>query len=389
MTVEGISVFSGLILRVEIVDDKIVRVDGKTAAVGDLPYLAPGFIDMQVNGYGGLDYSSQTFDEGQVEALIEMLAASGTTKHLPTIITAPKEVIIRNLSRLAKACRNSRRTAAALPGYHIEGPFISPEDGPRGAHNPAHVRDADYEEFRSWQEAADGRIKVVTVAPEIPGALGFIERVSRDGVIVSIGHTGASPETIHEAVEAGAEMSTHLGNGSHSMIPRLKNHLWEQLATDELVAGIITDGFHLPKAVVRTFARAKGLERLVLVSDVAVHGGAKPGIYPWGDIMVEVFPDGHLGLYKTDFLAGAGHLLDRDVAQFLRFTGCDLSEAVRLCTINPARLLGLPDAEDFCTEGATADLVLFNYQPRSEQLEICKTVLTGQLRFERGNSRRC
>ncbi len=377
LTMEGISIFTARPLRVTVRDGVIARVEDTDVKPG-LPYLSPGFIDLQVNGYRGVDYSSPSLGAADVDRLIRDIAESGTTVHLATIITGPTTTIIRNLSLLEKARQRSAAVAAAIPGYHIEGPFISSEDGPRGAHSPSQIRRADFEEYRRWQEAAGGRIRIVTVAPEVEDALGFIERVSSDGVLVSIGHTGASPEQIRDAVRAGAKLSTHLGNGSHAVLPRLSNYVWEQLGADELSAGIITDGFHLPRAVVKTVARAKGHCRLLLVSDVAVHGGAKPGVYPWGDIMVEVFPDGHLGLHGTGFLAGAGHLLDRDVAQFCRFTSAGIAEAVELCTVNPARLLGLPDPRSFCCPGTVVDLTLFDFSPGCERLAIRRTIQAGR-----------
>lgn len=377
MKIQGISVFSGRPIEAEINGTSIVKVAEVPSRPG-LPYLAPGLIDLQVNGYRGIDYSSSELRSEQVEELVAELGASGTTSHLPTIITAPKELMIANL-RLIEAARNRNHViAAAVPGYHIEGPFISPEDGARGVHSLVNVRHPDYEEYLEWQDAAGGHVKIVTLAPELPGALDFIERITDDGVIASIGHSAASPEKIREAVKAGARMSTHLGNGSHAHLPRLRNYLWEQLAADELTAGIIADGYHLPSAVVKTVARAKGLDRLFLVSDVAVHGGAEPGVYPWGDNMVEVFPDGHLGLHQTDFLAGAGHLLDHDVARFVQFSGETLAAGIRLCTLNPARLIGLNADEEFCRVGATADLVVFDYDPGAERLGILKTIQAGR-----------
>jgi len=380
LELEGIELFTGKPTRVETAGESIVSVQ-EIDFRPTLPFLAPGFIDLQVNGYRGVDYSSESLDENEIETLICSIAASGTTVHLPTIITRPRETILRNLSLLERVRAGSPAAARAIPGYHIEGPFISPEVGPRGAHSLANVRDADYDEFQLWQQAAGGRIKMLTIAPEVPGAISLIERVSREGILVAIGHTAASPATVRDAIMAGARLSTHLGNGSHAMLPRLANYVWEQLAADELSAGIISDGYHLPPAVVKTMARAKSLARLFLVSDVAVHGGASPGIYQWSDTTVEVFADGHLGVHGTDFLAGAGHLLDRDVALFARFVGCPLADAVRLCTLNPARLLGLPDSEKFCVEGARADLVLFDYATGADRLSIRKTVQAGRLLF--------
>jgi N-acetylglucosamine-6-phosphate deacetylase len=280
--------------------------------------------------------------------------------------------------------RSDEMIADSIAGFHIEGPFISPNDGPRGAHDPKFVRNPDFNEFLEWQEAADGYIKYITVAPETPGAIDFIERVVATGVKVAIGHSGASQELIHEAISSGATLSTHLGNGSAPQLPRLKNFIWEQLASDELTAGIICDGFHLPASVVKVIARTKGLDKLVLVSDVALLGGFPPGEYKWGDLDVDVFEDGHLGLHGTSILAGAAHLLDWDIMRFIQFTGMRLPDAIKLCTFNPAKALGLD-----CTEyvsfsiGNPVNFTVFNYQGDLERLQIEKVFHKGRMLFEK------
>lgn len=360
----------------------------------DWPYICPGFIDLQVNGYAGIDYSGAGWGavhagaadaaaDGTVEKVVRAIAASGTTRHLATIITGPRERITTNCAAIAAAVSRSPLVRTAIPGIHLEGPYISPVDGPRGAHDPKHVRNPDWSEFCAWQEAAEGLIRIVTVAPETEGALAFIEQASAAGVIVAIGHTGASPERIREAIGAGARLSTHLGNGSHAVLPRLRNYLWEQLGADELQASIIADGFHLPDAVMRSFARAKGLDRLVLVSDVAFLAGNAPGIRTWGDVAVEVHADGHLSLAGTEFLAGAGHLLDRDIARFMTATGASLGEVMALCIGNPARLLRLPPGAAAFVPGTPACITLFRHRPGAAQLEIETCVVAGEELYRR------
>jgi N-acetylglucosamine-6-phosphate deacetylase len=252
-----------------------------------------------------------------------------------------------------------REVREAIAGIHIEGPFISEEDGPRGAHDPCFVRDPDPKEFREWQAAAGGRIKIVTLAPERAGAIAFIETLREEGVIPAIGHTAASPEILDRAVAAGARVSTHLGNGSHANLPRLRNYIWEQLARDGLCAGVICDGFHLPPAVVKSFYRVKGPQRIILVRDAALLGGYKSGLYKWGNLDVGVFPDGHLGLPGTTLLAGAAHLLDWDIPRFTEFTGAALGETIGLCTENPARLLELEEGSGMLRAGSPANLTVF------------------------------
>src|SRR5205807_1149747 len=167
----------------------------------------------------------------------------------------------------------------AMPCFHLEGPYISAEDGPRGAHPLAQVRPPDLGEFQRIQEAADGNIRLVTLAPELPGALAFIDKLTAAGVVVAIGHTAASPATIRDAVSAGARLSTHLGNGSHAMLPRHDNYLWEQLAADELWASIICDGHHLPAAVMRCILRVKTPARTILTCDAGSLAGLPSGRY--------------------------------------------------------------------------------------------------------------
>jgi N-acetylglucosamine-6-phosphate deacetylase len=345
---------------------------------GHLPYISPGFLDIQVNGYMGSDYSLEDLSEEQVTKIISYLNRSGTTQHVPTIITTPPERILRNLKVIAKAIHSSRDIACAISGIHIEGPFISPADGPRGAHNATYVRPPDLNEFKRWQEAAEGHITTVTLAPEWGGALEFIQTITSMGVTAAIGHTAAPPDRIKAAVEAGARLSTHLGNASHPMIPRLRNYLWEQLGEDRLMAGIICDGFHLPKSVVRVFTRAKGLDRLILVSDVAYLGGLNPGLYRWNDVEVQVFDDGHLGLPGTESLAGAAHLLDWDIPRFMEFTGYSLGETIPLCSRNPGRIQGSPDNYGRLEPGAPANLVVFDYEPGMDRLKVLKTIRCGR-----------
>jgi N-acetylglucosamine-6-phosphate deacetylase len=351
----------------------------------DAPYISRGFFDLQVNGFAGNDYSAPDLEMRHVLSVMEHLAASGTTQHLPTIISSPNDRMLRSLRVIAAAIESSPEVAAAIPGIHLEGPAISSEDGPRGAHDPAFVRDPSLEEFEQWQEAAGGRIRLITLAPERKGALEFIQAVSAERVVVGIGHSAASPERIREAVAAGARFSTHLGNGCQSMLPRLRNHIWEQLADDRLCAGLIADGYHLPPAVVKVMWRAKGPRRTVLASDAATMGGKEPGMYQWGSVEVEVHGDGHLGLVGTEYLAGAGHLLDRCIAQFIKAAGASLSEAIRLCTVNPAALLGADQAGDQAADplrpGSPADIALFDWSEGSERLRVRTTLLRGKALF--------
>ncbi|MGB4586554.1 MAG: amidohydrolase family protein [Rectinemataceae bacterium] len=343
-----------------------------------LPFLSHGFFDIQVNGYKGSDYSAEDLDAGHILSIIGSLASSGTTQHLATIVTRPRGRIVENLRIIARARRESPMIRAAIAGIHLEGPFISAEEGPRGAHDLSCIRDPDFGEFLEWQDAAEDLIRIVTLAPEKKGALEFIRKLTERGVIAAIGHTAASPEQISEAVAAGCRLSTHLGNGSHATLPRLRNYVWEQMAADTLHASIIADSFHLPPAVVKTIARAKGMDRLILVSDVSQPGGTEPGLYRWGNLDVRVFDDGHVGLAGSGFLAGAGHLLDWDIPHFMRFTGASLSEAIRLCTRNPAEFLRPGVLSGKIEIGRSANIVLFHFNEGDERLRIESVLIEGE-----------
>jgi N-acetylglucosamine-6-phosphate deacetylase len=375
--IRGCSVFTGNNISISI-DGGLIKEVKNLDSSEELPFISPGFMDTQVNGFRGLDYSSENLKLEDVVVMAEMLAASGTTCHFPTIVTSSRDITTKNLKIINSALLKYPELNVAIGGIHIEGPYISSEDGARGAHNLKFVRNPDYEEFSEWQNVSGGRIRQLTLAPERPGAINFIKRVSSDGVIVSIGHTAASPEIIKTAIHAGAGMSTHLGNGSHRMIPRLKNYIWEQLASDNLHASIITDGFHLPFSVVKVILRAKTLDRVILVSDVAVLGGMKKGIYKWGDIDVEVYNDGHLGLAGTEYLAGAGHLFDHSLAWLMNETNLSPGKAVSLCTMNPCRLFFPEESVPGLNAGDPADITLFNWKKGNQKLTILETWRTGE-----------
>lgn len=374
-------VATGTACEVTIRDGQVVE----TVPIPDspeLPWLAPGFIDHQVNGFAGHDVNDEATSAESVKGLTAALWATGVTRYCPTIITNSEERIVQSLRAIAQACRESDQVDAAVAGIHVEGPFISPEDGPRGAHHPAYVRRPDWEEFLRWQEAAEGRIRIVTLSPEWPEAISFIERLVEQGVIASIGHTAATPEQIREAVKAGARLSTHLGNGSHLLLPRHPNYIWEQLARDELWAGLILDGFHLPPAVAKVMIRAKGLERVVLTTDAVAMAGLEPGFYQLNGVDVELTSYGKIEVVGGQgILAGSALTMPIGIANAMRFADLSLSEAVSLATTQPAALLGLPDVS--VAPGNRADLTLFHVDDATGDVHIAATFLQGELVYER------
>jgi N-acetylglucosamine-6-phosphate deacetylase len=335
-------------------------------------WLAPGWIDLQVNGFAGVDYNDPLISREQVVRSICALFASGVTRFYPTVITGSPE-------RMESAVRNLARVEnEAIEGFHVEGPHISAEDGPRGAHPREWVRRPDFDEFLRWQDATGGRVRIVTLSPAWSDAPRYIENVVDAGVVASIGHTDASPAQIAEAVAAGATLSTHLGNGAHSVLPRHPNYVWEQLAEDRLMAGFIVDGIHLPASFVKVALRAKGVSRSVLVTDAATPAAAPPGRYRLGELDVELTPAGRVVLAGTDRLAGSALRMDRGVENLMRLAGLSLADAVAMATVNPARAGNVPERSQGLLEGDRADLVQFRYDAEEKKIEVTGTWISGE-----------
>jgi N-acetylglucosamine-6-phosphate deacetylase len=356
-------------------------VDNAGSATGEM-HLAPGFIDLQVNGFAGVDYNSPTTPLEEIGRSIRVLFATGVTRFFPTIITGSPEDMAGALSNMATA-RERLPEGPAIEGFHVEGPHISPEDGPRGAHPRRWVRRPDVHELHRMQAAARGLIRIVTLSPEWPEAPRYIEAAVRDGIVASIGHTNASAGQIADAISAGATMSTHLGNGSHSMLPRHPNYIWEQLAEDRLTAGFIGDGIHVPKSFLKVGLRAKGISRSVLVTDAAPPAGAAPGRYRFGELEIELRPDNRVVIAGTNSLAGSALRMHDGVANLMRLCGLSLSDAVATATVNPARAARIAGREAGLQPGQRGDVVEFRFNAEAPGLEIERTYLSGALVYRR------
>lgn len=339
-------------------------------------WIAPAFFDLQINGCDGRAFSSERLTPEDVRHVIAVCRRHGIAGLCPTLVTNSHAALAHGMTVLRQACEADPSLASAIPAIHLEGPYISPEDGPRGAHPRQHVRPPDWDEFRRLQDAAGDRIRLVTLAAEHDGALAFIERLVTSGVVIALGHTAAEPDRIRDAVRAGARLSTHLGNGTHAVLPRHPNYLWEQLAADELWASIICDGHHLPPAVVRCILRVKTPARTVLTCDASSLAGLPPGRYREWDQEFEVLPEGKVVVPGTGFLAGSWAFTDLCVANAVRFAGVTLAQAVDMAGARPRELLGLPRPE--ILPGATAELVLFDWSD-DEPLRVVATVTGSQL----------
>ncbi len=294
----------------------------------------PGLFDLQVNGFAGVDFNQPGAAAEELHRAIEAMRATGVTRFLPTLITSSLERF-RQCAQAMLALNHP-----AIAGLHMEGPYIAVEDGPRGAHPRQHVIPATRDDFLRRQEAAQGKIVLVTLAPEVPGALALIEFLVTQNIRVALGHTAATPEQIRAAVQAGATLSTHLGNGCAQQLPRHPNFIWEQLAADELHASLIVDGHHLPPATVKAMIRAKTPARTILVSDATAAAASPPGRYELSGEIVELDANGRVAPPGKPWLAGSALSLDRAVANTVKFAGVSVTEAWAMASAQPAAFLG-------------------------------------------------
>lgn len=324
-------------------------------------WVAPALFDLQINGCDGHGFSSEQLTVPSIRHVVDKCRSRGVGALCPTLVTNSFAALAHGMKTLRQAREQDPVIAAAVPAIHLEGPYLSGEDGPRGAHPRQHIRPPDWDEFCRLQDAAGGLIRLLTLAPEHEGALPFIEKVVASGVVVSLGHTAAPGGRIRDAARAGARLSTHLGNGAHAVLPRHPNYIWEQLAEDGLWASIICDGHHLPPSVARCIVRVKTPARTVLTCDAGPLAGSPPGIYrEWGQDF-EVLPEGKIVVAGTPYLGGSWAFTDLCIGNAIRFAGVSLADAVDMAGARPRELLGLPPRR--LEPGLPADLVLFDWAP--------------------------
>jgi N-acetylglucosamine-6-phosphate deacetylase len=344
-------------------DERIVRVSSRTSA--ELPsgaehkdfgdsILAPGLIDIHVHGSFGYDVM-QNNEPGR-RKFEEFLARHGVTSYYPTTVTAPLETTLRSLERLGGTIESKAASAGtAQPlGIHLEGPFLSHVR--RGAHLPEQLLPLDLRTFdRLWQ-ASRGQIRVMTIAPELPGAAEVIAEATKRGVCVSVGHSDANGEQTVAALAAGARHATHTFNAMRPLDHRDPGILGEVLSNPSFTADLIADGIHVHPSIVRLFLEAKGEERAVLITDATAAAGMPDGRYQLGPLEVEV-RDGKC--LRDGKLAGSLLTLDQAIRNVMSFAGWDLQPAVRLATLNPARVAGAK-GKGSIVAGADADMVVMN-----------------------------
>ncbi|MCS5497240.1 amidohydrolase family protein [Cnuibacter physcomitrellae] len=357
---EGRSADAAEIVRVEVADGVITAVSCHPSRDESFPVLAPGLVDTQVNGYAGLDVNGDDVTPSTLAALTARLRAVGVTTWVPTVITGPEERILHALDCIRRARDADPRVRDAIPCAHIEGPFISPDDGARGVHDIESIRPLDAEEVERWRRA--GPVGIVTVSPHDDHSAEHIARVTRAGITVAIGHTSADHAHILAAVDAGARLATHLGNGIPTMLPRHPNPIWSLLADERVTAGLIADGHHLPDETLVAMIRAKGERGAFLVSDLTAIGGLPVGSHttPVGGQVV-LSEDLRLSHAGSDLLAGAAATLTDGVRRLARLPAIGLGRALRLASENPVRIVpggrpGLGRLEP----GGPADLVVLS-----------------------------
>lgn len=347
-----------------------------TADPGDgAPWIGPGLIDLQVNGHLDGDANAARPTASHIDAMARSLAAHGVTRFLPTVITASPTEMLDRIRVIAEAVRESASTSRAVAGIHVEGPSLSEQDGPRGVHPLDHIRPPSIVELQSWLDAAPGLLRIVTLSPHHPGSVEATRFLVAHGVRVAVGHTHASDDEIAAVVDAGATLSTHLGNGAHAVLPRHPNYLWTQLAEPRLRAGIIADGHHLPDSTLATMIAAKRDHGVFLVSDAVATPAAlrEDGVSTVGG-GVHLADDGALRHAATGFLAGSVQTLDVGVATVARLTG-SLATAMRLASSAPASVL---DDGPHWTAGARADVLLFDWAPGDPHISPLDVLVAGE-----------
>lgn len=378
--VEGIHYLDGSPVAIAIRDGEISRITRKDQLNDPLwssTYVAPGFIDHQVNGYLSHSFTGEHLSIQQVQKITRVFWEHGITTYLPTLTSHSYELLQKNFTILREAMQ-VKEIKMSVPGFHLEGPYISPVAGYRGAHEEKWIRNPDWKEFLNWYQASGNKILEVTLAPELEGAIDFIKKCRERNIVVALGHHNGSAAMIRQATDAGASVSTHLGNGCANLIHRHDNPLWPQLADDRLTASLIVDGFHLRPEEVRVFYKVKGPERTILVSDVSSLAGMPPGVYESYGREVVMTPEGKISMPSQDVLAAASFLITKGIENIISFTQCSLPDAIHMATRNPAQLLGLHDRGEL-SPGKRADLVWF--EMKNGELLVRKTMVQGKVVF--------
>jgi len=382
-TLEGLHFATGKPIQVKIENGKIAEIKPikELKDENSKTYIAPGFIDNQVNGFAGVSFAFGESDltrEG-IEKATRELWKKGVTTYLPTLTTNSQDVLVKNFTLLAKAV-DDEKLLGSIPGFHLEGPYINPEDGYRGAHPKQFVRLPDWNEFLEMYNASEENILQVTIAPEIEGAQDFIKKCREKGIVVAVGHHNANKQQLDLAVENGTQIATQLGNGCANMINRHYNPLWPQLSNDNLMISIICDGFHLLPEEIRVFYKTKGVDKTIITSDVTSYAAQEPGQYKTqtGET-IELTKEGKLFYPAQNVLYGSASPITNGVGHIMKVTGCSLADAIQMASTNPAKLYSFNDRGTLET-GKRADLILITLD--DFKVSIQKTFVKGELVYD-------
>jgi N-acetylglucosamine-6-phosphate deacetylase len=361
-----------------LIDDGVVTAVGRRDDIAIAPQtrivdfgdaiLAPGLIDIHIHGGAGHDVMEGS--DGSLTAIERQMAAHGVTSYCPTTVTAPVDKTLASLDALGRAVSSSSKidgTRARPLGIHLEGPFLS--HAKRGVHPPSLLEPASLDLFNRLWQAAQGKVSVLTIAPELAGALDLIAEATRRGVVASLGHSDAELAQANAGIRAGARHATHTFNAMRALDHRKPGLLGAVLTNDALTADIIVDGIHVAPEVVDLFVRAKGLDRAVLITDAISATGMPDGKYMLGDLEVEVH-DGRCNYQGR--LAGSVLTLDRAVRNAAKFANLKLQHAIQMASLNPARVLGIEKRKGTLTVCADADIAVF-----SPAGEVIRTIIGG------------
>ena len=310
-----------------------------TPAVSEMPRRTAGLIDLQVNGFGGIDFNNDELHPDDMEQALSAMLATGVTTCLPTIITASAKELHSRLRALDNAVAGCRLGPLMVPGYHLEGPFLNPEAGYAGCHPPQYMIAPSIDFVRELEYGLSRPILYLTLAPELENAGSVISWAAQKGKIVGAGHCAPSRSDLASAVAQGIRISTHLGNGVPLTLNRSDNPILRQLAVDEMKASFIADGLHIPPETLKIFIRAKGIERSILVTDAVAAAASSPGRYHLGTMAVDLDQTGRVRAANGYFLAGSSLRLDRAIANIVNWGIADFRDALRMTCANPLTLL--------------------------------------------------
>lgn len=369
---------TGFYQQVTLQHGVLVNISAPAISEGNFSFIAPGLTDLQVNGINGIDFNDPSLTVQDIVKATLYLLSKGITTFLPAVITNTDENIFKILRTISKACLSEPIVKECIAGIHLEGPFISPLEGARGAHEAHYAKAPDWDLLLRFQEAAGGKIKLITMAPEWEGSYPFITKCTDNGILVSIGHSMADSEQVSMAVSAGATLSTHLGNGVPLLLKRHPNIIWDQLAAEELYTCIIADGIHIPDSFIKVVIRNKGNATL-LVSDATCFAGMPPGEYQThiGGTVV-LTNENRLSLKgNPEILAGAAFSLLENIGYLISKNIATLREAWQMASTNIATML-LKNNLSFHNEN---DFVIFNFT--GKEIKVERVIKNGKTVYER------